>query len=293
MRTFISLLLICFVRIAFAGSPVPIVIYPGDEFRFAEYLETLRTALDKTIASHGPYVLKPASVSMNEDRYLAEARSGKLVNVVWSAATRDNERNLLPVRIPLGKGILGYRIALIHKDNQHMLGQIKSLDDLRKYSFGLGRGWGDVPIYQKAGIPIVTANYESLFKMLASKRFHIFSRGINEVFLEYDEFNAELPAIAIEQNLLLHYPYPFYFFVSPSEPLLAARIEKGLRFMLKDGSFDRIFEKYNGHAIKLARLAQRQIIEIPNPELPEATPLNDPELWFRPNSRPLAGTDLH
>lgn len=149
MRTFISLLLICFVRIAFAGSPVPIVIYPGDEFRFAEYLETLRTALDKTIASHGPYVLKPASVSMNEDRYLAEARSGKLVNVVWSAATRDNERNLLPVRIPLGKGILGYRIALIHKDNQHMLGQIKSLDDLRNIASALAGGGATSPFTKK------------------------------------------------------------------------------------------------------------------------------------------------
>lgn len=282
MRYAICCLALCSVQLANAAQPVQRVIYPGDDFRYAEYVETLHMALEKTIASHGPYSLSPAVVPMNETRYLAEAKTGKHINVVWSGTSKAKERALLPIRIPLGKGILGYRVALIHQDSQPRLDKVTSIDDLKAFSFGLGPGWGDIAIYREAGFKIVTANYEHLFSMLARKRFDIFSRGINEVFQEHEKISPSLPEIAIEQNLLLHYTYPFYFFVSPAEPTLAARIEAGLRIMLKDGSFDDIFKKYNADVIRRANLSQRRIIEIPNPDLPDKTPLKDPSLWFKP-----------
>lgn len=294
MRYAICLLAICLMQLASAAQPIQRVIYPGDDFRYAEYIETLHMALEKTVASHGPYSMQPVKVAMNETRYLAEAKTGELVNVVWSATSKEKENSLLPIRIPLGKGILGYRIALIHRDSQPLLDKVKSKDDLKAFSFGLGPSWGDVPIYRAAGFKVETANYEDLFRMLARKRFNIFSRGINEVFQEYEQYGPDLPALAIEQRLLLHYIYPFYFFVSPAEPQLAARIEAGLRLMLKDGSFDGVFRKYNAPAIQRANLARRRIIELPNPDLPAETPLKDPALWFKPAQLATSNADaLH
>lgn len=283
MRYAVCLLALCLAQFTNAAQPIQRVIYPGDDFRYAEYIETLHTALEKTIPSHGPYSMKPAAIPMNETRYLAEAKTGEHVNVVWSATSKDKEQNLLPIRIPLGKGILGYRVALIHQDSQPLLDKVDSKDELRAFSFGLGSGWGDISIYKAAGFKIVTAKYENLFSMLARKRFDIFSRGINEIQQEYEEFGSSLPGVTIEKHLLLHYTYPFYFFVSPAEPMLAARIEAGIHIMLKDGSFDEIFRKYNAAAIRQANLSQRHIIELQNPDLPEKTPLKDSSLWFKPS----------
>ncbi|MEI8631235.1 hypothetical protein P4S72_02255 [Vibrio sp. PP-XX7] len=49
----------------------------------------------------------------------------------------------------------------------------------------------------------------------------IFSRGLNEIFIEYETFKPQLPDLAIEQHLVLYYPWPKYFFVSKSHPQVA------------------------------------------------------------------------
>ncbi|GEM_PF-5787064 len=52
--------------------------------------------------------------------------------------------------------------------------------------------------------------------------------------------------------------------------------------MMKDGSFDAIFMKYNRRSTIKANLKNRRIIRLVNPDLPKDTPLNDPSLWFDP-----------
>ncbi|NQD37982.1 amino acid ABC transporter substrate-binding protein [Permianibacter sp. IMCC34836] len=259
-----------------------LVIYPGDAPRYAEYIELLRTALDRTSTDYGPYVLKPADQDMNEARFLVEARSGTLINVVWSATSIEKEKTLLPVRIPLEKGLLGYRIGLIRAGSQARFDQVKTAQDLLPFEFGLGPGWGDIDVYQAAGFKVQLAPYEELFAMTAFGRFDYFSRGVNEVFAEFDVRQSQTPNLEIEQGILLHYPYPFYFFVTPTDPKLAERIERGLQRMLADGSFDLIFHKYNNAAIKRANFSKRRLIELPNRNLPPQTPLRDARLWYRP-----------
>ncbi len=75
-----------------------------------------------------------------------------------------------------------------------------------------------------------------------------------------------------------------YFFFNKVNKSLAKRIETGLRKMMKDGSFDAIFMKYNSSSIRKANLKNRRIIRIVNPSLPKDTPLADPSLWFDPAS---------
>lgn len=55
--------------------------------------------------------------------------------------------------------------------------------------------------------------------------------------------------------------------------------------MMKDGTFDTIFKKYNFKDIERANLKHRRIIRIENPFLPADTPLNDPALWFDPGKQ--------
>lgn len=258
------------------------VVYPGDDFRYAEYIALLRGALDETVRDFGPYEMHPASVQMNEPRFMLEAESGRLVNVVWGATSSEREARLHPIRIPLGKGILGYRILFIRDAMQPQFDRVRTLDDLRRFRFCLGPGWGDVPVYLHAGLHVDLAEYAQLLEMVQAGRCDVFSRGINEIFDEAGRKSPRLDHVAIERGLLLHYRYPFYLFVSPHEDHLATRIETGLRRMLADGRYERIFAEHNGEWIRLANTAGRRTIELENPELPAATPVGDARLWFQP-----------
>lgn len=278
----------------FGGAPVcraqanpTVVIYPAPEsaqdHRYNDLIEILRGALEHTVASDGPYRLEPSRQIMNEARQFAMlANNNPLLNVVWSSTSDDKEHDYLAIRIPLRKGLLGYRVALIEKGSQAAFDKVRDADDLRKFTVGQGIGWGDVAIYNSNGFKVTTVNYDQLFPMLAARRFDFFPRGIGEIFPEYELQKARAPNLAIEQHLLIVYPWPYYFFFNKDNRALAKRIETGIRAMMKDGSFDAIFKQYNSADIERANLKSRRIIRIANPFLPKDTPLDDPALWFDP-----------
>ncbi|MFZ6798868.1 amino acid ABC transporter substrate-binding protein [Undibacterium sp. Di24W] len=262
------------------------VVHPADEEkgdpRFVDVKEILRLALEKTVVEFGPFELQASSQNTNGLRYLNNLANDSDLNVVWSSTTEEKERNYLPIRIPLRKGLMGYRLLLVHKDKQDSLKEVRSLEDLKKFSVGQGVGWEDVKLYEANGIAVIEAKYSNLFRMLSYKRFDFFPRGINEIFRELEKESVQNPNLVVDENLLIYYPWPYYFFVSKSNPQLHKRIEMGLRKMIKDGSFDAIFWKHNGRAIEAANFKKRHIIYIKNHLLPRATPLNDATLWFRP-----------
>lgn len=263
------------------------VVYPAFESetdsRYSDLLEILKTALDKTVAEYGPYTLQPSRSGMNEARSFAElGNPAGMVTIAWGGTSVRREQEYRVVRIPLRKGILGYRVALIATQRQADMDRIRNPGDLRKVRIGQGIGWGDVAIYEANGIRVDTAGYESLFTMVAANRIDLFPRGINEVFNEYAARRRAIPNLAVEKNLLIYYPWPYYFFFHKTNTALAKRVEAGIRKMRKDGSFDAIFMKYNRSSIIKANLKNRRIIRIQNPTLPKETPLADASLWFDP-----------
>ena len=285
--TLLPLLLLCVTLVGSSGYAQTQVIYPAPEspndVRYNDLIEILNTALEKTRDQYGPYTAGPSAHVMNEARQQKFIEEGSpTINLFWSSTSEDKERRLLPIRIPLRKGLLGYRIALISKDKQALIDGIKTLDDLRKVKVGQGFGWGDVEVYKDNGIPVFTAQYDKIFNLTAKGRFDLFPRGIAEVVSEYEVNSPSLPDLAIENGLLIYYPWPYYFFFNKNDKALAERIETGLKIMIKDGSFDAIFYKHNKAAIERANLKNRRIIRLENHRLPKATPLNEKHLWFDP-----------
>ena len=271
------------------AKDITLVIHPADEEkgdpRFNDVKEILRMALEKTVAEFGPYELRASKQHTNGLRYLNNLANDHDLNVVWSSTTEEKEQNYLAIRIPLRKGLLGYRILLVHKDKQALLKNVRTLADLKKFSVGQGVGWDDVKLYEANGISVVEAKYSNLFRMLHYQRFDLFPRGINEIFTEFEKESAQNPDMVIDENILIHYPWPYYFFVSKNNQALHKRLASGLKKMLKDGSFDAIFWKYNGKAIEAVNFKNRRIIEIQNYLLPKATPLHHSSLWFRPKMK--------
>jgi hypothetical protein len=258
---------------------------PGDT-RYDYYWELLAQSLKITEPDFGPYTLRQAAQPMSERRGLEELKSGSgSITVLVHGNVADYEQELLPIRFPLDKGLLGYRVFLIRAEAQPQLDHVKGLDELRGHTIGQGQGWGDVTILKQAGLTVVEGGaYEGLFGMLAAGRFELFSRGVVEVGEELARQKSEHPEIALEKRLLLHYPLARYFYVtrSPSGEALARRITEGLERMLRDGSFERMFQSFKAPFEQQVGLRSRLLIEIDNPlETPE-TPLSRIELWYDP-----------
>lgn len=262
------------------------VVYPAPESaldrRFDDMVDLLRKALTATEGRHGPFQLRPHTEFMSQARQEAELERGRGLHVQWSATTVERERRLLPVRIPTRRGLLGYRLLLIQRERQAEFREVRSLSDLRRFRIGQGAAWSDTEILRSQGPFVETGGYEGLFRMLAAGRFDCLPRGINEVFTELSARQAEWPQLALEESLVLHYPMPYYFFFNKASSALAVRVEKGLRLMLKDGSFERHFWEHHGAALRQACLGERRVIRLQNPLLPPKTPLQQPALWFDP-----------
>ena len=74
------------------------VVYPAPESaqdrRSEDLVVLLRTALQRTEPSHGPFELSQASIAASEDRQLLDMEQGGLPNVVWASATVEREQRL-------------------------------------------------------------------------------------------------------------------------------------------------------------------------------------------------------
>jgi ABC-type amino acid transport substrate-binding protein len=271
-----------------AVAPMTYIYHPPESELDDRYLyqwEILRTALEKTKSKWGEFKMVP-SESMTELRQAFELRNatGRLT-VMYLSTTPEFERDLIPVRIPVDKNLGGYCIFLIRNGEQPRFDAIRSIDDLRRLTYGLGAGWVDIRILESNRFKVVTGStYEGLFEMLTQGRFDVFLRGAVEAFDEYDVRTKKLPDMRIENNIILYYPLPMYFWFAKNQEgrRLKARAEEGMRMMIADGTYDRIFNEYQRWKIDRLQLSRRRIFRIRNPLLGPETPFADKRLWFDP-----------
>ncbi len=256
-----------------------------DDYEFV----LLHEALERTRSDYGTYEDAPFTDKLSLARATQLAIEGVRVNVMVEGIGQPLlEQQMIPVAFPIDKGLLGYRIAFIDRRNQAKLSRVDSLDGLRQFRVGQGIGWSDVSIYEHNGVPVETApGYKwqeggNLYSMLLHGRFDLFPRGLNEIGVEFAGYGPHSPDLAIEQHLLLHYPFCEAFYVSPAAPRLAQRILAGLNRMAADGSFEALFAKYYGKVVADLDLRHRVLVELANPFLPKWVPLDRKDLWFDP-----------
>ncbi|WP_137009943.1 ABC transporter substrate-binding protein [Aquitalea aquatilis] len=273
------------ILISTSWAPLAIAI---ETVRFPDYPDpnksffraALQLALDK---SGHAYQLAAIKSEMLQGRSIAQAmKPAGGIDVLWSMTTREREAMLLPVRFPIDRGLLGWRIALVRKDKASQFARIDSLQALRYFTAGQEHDWPDYSILRHNGLPVIAGgDYASLFSMLANSRFDYFPRGITEAWSEVNQW-PQLN-LTIEPFLVLHYPAAEYFFVTPSKPALAEDIRIGLTRAQADGSFDKLFHSHFDPLLRKANLIKRHTIELTLP--PEDTvnllPPKSP-WWYQP-----------
>jgi hypothetical protein len=246
----------------------------------------LRAVMDKTTAKFGPYHIAPAKEPFSIARLLQEMSYPEgSINVFARATDNELEKKFNPIRIPIDRGLMGMRLLVVRKDDLPRYAAIRTLDDLKHFSAGQGKGWVDAGVLAAASISVVEApRADALYAMLEAGRFDFFPRALDEVPDEFDMQRNTRPGITIEPTLLLRYTLPRYFFVrrDAEGDRLAARIKAGMEMMVQDGTLAALFRRYKGPLIERAAIGKRHIIDLPNPLLPPETPLQRSELWYRP-----------
>lgn len=254
-------------------APIKIVTTIQQQWQFNLLKEALRR-------SGQSYQVEQMSTQMNQKRKVEEALAGT-VDVFWSMTSKELEETVLPVRIPLFKGLLGNRLLIIRKTDEARFANAKTLADFKQFKAGQNRYWPDASILEANGLPVVTSyQYTNLYPMLEGGRFDYLALGAQEIG---DELASHPdPALKIDTHILLQYRSPAYFFVSPKRPELAAAILAGLENMISDGSFDEMFnrELKIDKLYRDAQFEQRVIIRLDTPDLSPLTPIERQELWL-------------
>lgn len=236
------------------------------------FSQVLKLSLQKTAAEFGPLSLQKVNQHLVQQRALQQLQSDGIIDVYWTVTTKQREKDAIPVRVPLLKGIMGYRVALIRAEKLDDFSQIHSELKLKQLIAGQGHDWPDFEILSDNGFEVLgTSVYDSLVDLLYKGRIDYYPRAINETIAEYAYFDS--PELAIEPNFILYYPSYIFFFVAKNKPELAKRIELGLDRAMDDGSFEQLFKNYiNIYEIKAQlNLDNRQVIKLKNNLLSEET----------------------
>jgi len=200
-------------------------------------------------------------------------------DVSWVHTNQEREEKMQAIRYPIYRGLVGWRLLMVSKANEEMFSQVGNLHALQRYIAGQGHDWPDVPILRHNGLKVREAiSRDSVYSQLTRSRVDYFPRGVNEIWDEIGLDSAR--GAVVEKHVAIHYPTAFYLFVDKSNLTLKQLLESGFELAIKDGSFEKLFMTYMGETITRAKLSERTIIQLKNPNLPKETPLLRKELWF-------------
>jgi hypothetical protein len=232
----------------------------------------LTLALQKTTPVYGPFSVMRVLDSMSTSRARLEIRSGKRLNVhagPWRDMDAGDplERSHL-IGTPVMGGLLGYRRLIVRKED---LPKFKAINEaqLKKLVAGQGRRWVDVAVLRHNGYQVEdSGNLATLLDMLVNQRFDYLPISV----VEADSLllQAQLAdQLALVPELMLYYPLPVVYYVSPSEPKLAERLEAGLAVAKRDGSLDELTARHFKKEIQQVKASASRCFILSNPLLPK------------------------
>ena len=272
-------LLIAAMLLTLPACADTVVTYPRPETSPDERSRYTQRLLELVLyRANQAYRVQLHPVRMQQGRAIVRLQNSEGIDVISTMTSVERENKMLPIRIPIDKGLIGWRLLLINKANQSKFKSILTLEDLKKLTAGQGNDWPDTAILRASGLNMYgTSNYASLFHMLESERIDYFPRAVNEIWTEVD---LRPKRLMVAPGIVLRYPTAIYFFVRKGNTRLAADIRDGLEKMIADGSFEKLFQQYYGDMIRRSSLKGRRVFELKNPVMPTGMPLERKNLWF-------------
>ena len=207
---------------------------------------------------------------LTQGRALKALADGDLINLNWSVTTKEREQQLLPIRIPIYKGLIGWRVFYIRTGEQDLFSQVNNVKDLQQFLAIQRFDWPDYKILLANDLKVEgNIAFNRMHDAVISGLADFYPRSILEIVGESNNYNLNSKGLSIERSLLIKYPSEHYFFVNTKDIALAKTIEKGFKMAIKDGSFELLFLRYYGENLKKLELDKRRTFELKNPYFPE------------------------
>lgn len=257
------------------------IVYPqsdsGDS-RLSYPVALLELALTKAGVD---YTLVPKERPESNKRLAALMEQEGTFDVAFFGTRPELEDRLRPIRFPIHRGLLGYRVAITARDNLERLDEIDTVDDFLSLRICQGLGWSDTEILESAGFQVETGKYQNLFRVVNAGRCDIYTRAVFEAYNEVAERQDTLTNLVVDDSILIRYRLASFIFVNPAREDLALAIETGLAIAQEDGSFRALFEAAEVHAEARERtnIAARHCLDVANPLLSPETAAIPDEYW--------------
>ncbi|AWB65612.1 hypothetical protein C2869_03795 [Saccharobesus litoralis] len=288
---FVSALFICVFSLNVARAEVTLTSPSGiSEIRQKYVYDLLVLALKETTsASQETRVTSiPTNTGYSASTYAV--KKGK-VDVTYFPANTEVETQLLPIRIPLYKGLMGYRTLLIQAKNQSKFDNLHSLKQFKNILQGAGSRWRTTKVLAHHEFKYITAERtSSLLKMLDIGRFEYTTRGIIETPETLQAIDKNYPKLKIEDNTIFYTELPVYFFVSKQRPELAKKIYTGLVKAAHNGEFDKVFDAFYQMIPSGLNFDKRNFYYLKNPQLSAETRANALNFWQKQVKSPVFKT---
>lgn len=229
--------------------------------------------------------IKPYSRPVNsQSRKVQLLKEGKMT-IDWFGADKKLESQLVPIRYPVFRGLLGHRIFITNKTTQAKLSNVATKTELEKLSMIQGEGWADVGVLSAGGFKVKEVpSFESIFKIVDAGRADLFPRAVIEPYSELAQ-RKQYPNLVVDSQLMLVYKFPMFLFVSPTAENKAVvdLLNSGFEKAYQDGSF---VEFFNNSALvkktfEQAQMKQRRVFNIPNPNLSDDTRNIPDKFWLK------------
>jgi hypothetical protein len=244
----------------------------GNKSRARQSYETalLHACLDVTNEEYSSVQLRVDNTdypSADDEANIFANGADILVTVAGNVKFKDKQK--LVISQPLTKGLLGYRLLLVRDESLTKFAQITEPQQLQALSIGIPETWADAALFRHNQYKVVEqGTLDDLFHSLKNGTFDYVALGVNEIEEIFNHSVASMGGISIEPSLMLYYPFPLVFYVNPSNPVLAERVEKGLKLIASNSEHETLFSHHHGDVAQRLNLRNRKMLTLTNPILP-------------------------
>ena len=146
------------------------------------------------------------------------------IDVFWSVTSDEREKQALAVRVPIVKGVLGYRLGIIKKSRLDYFSKLKTDGELRGLRYGLRADWPDTVIFKDNDFNVLEYSQEnSGYELLEASRIDVLP-----IDALYANDITNMTDLAIDPAHVFYYPSAVYFFVKKDNQALYQKLKTGL-----------------------------------------------------------------
>ncbi|TPV56519.1 amino acid ABC transporter substrate-binding protein [Aestuariibacter sp. GS-14] len=239
---------------------------PGTSDIYNYVVSVLELTLQVTEREYGRLTVYSNPQTTPQQRQLMNLANGN-TDIAWSITSAERESQYLPVRVPFIGGLFGYRVLLIHADDERF-NYAPTLAELKAMTAIQGANWPDTQILQFNEFNVI-GSYENGLKLLHRKMVDYYPRAVHE----YSQELAENPQykLKLAPHVGLKYPNPLFFFVNKNNLELAERLTKGLTMLHNNGQLNALLYSQPFYRDADTALSGREIHVLRNPLLTKET----------------------